>query len=146
MARILVAEDDTAVKSFVSRALAHRGHRVTSVEDGVQALEALDGDSFDLLITDIVMSSLDGIGLALKVAKDFPSLPVLLMTGYYAERQRAHNPEELICEVITKPFTLQKHCEAAEDAITAAQRPYPSTANQPPTPQKQPIRREKRTE
>src|SRR3546814_13437251 len=60
MARILVAEDDTAVKSFVSRALAHRGHRVTSVEDGVQALEALDGDSFDLLITDIVMPSLDG--------------------------------------------------------------------------------------
>src|SRR3546814_10326224 len=57
MARILVAEDDTAVKSFVSRALAHRGHRVTSVEDGVQALEALDGDSFDLLITDIVMRS-----------------------------------------------------------------------------------------
>src|SRR3546814_607065 len=87
MARILVAEDDTAVKSFVSRALAHRGHRVTSVEDGVQALEALDGDSFDLLITDIVMPSLDGIGLALKVAKDFPSLPVLLMTGYSAERQ-----------------------------------------------------------
>jgi CheY-like chemotaxis protein len=72
MARILVAEDDTAVKSFVSRALSHRGHKVTSVEDGVQALEALDRDSFDLLITDIVMPSLDGIGLALKVAKDFP--------------------------------------------------------------------------
>src|SRR3546814_4088433 len=71
MARILVAEDDTAVKSFVSRALTHRGHKVTSVEDGVQALEALDGDRFDLLITDIVMPSLDGIGLALKVAKDF---------------------------------------------------------------------------
>ena len=49
MARILVAEDDTAVKSFVSRALTHRGHKVTSVEDGVQALEALDSDSFDLL-------------------------------------------------------------------------------------------------
>src|SRR3546814_3535861 len=59
MARILVAEDDTAVKSFVSRALTHRGHKVTSVEDGVQALEALDGDRFDLLITDIVMPSLD---------------------------------------------------------------------------------------
>jgi len=121
MARILVAEDDTAVKSFVSRALAHRGHKVTSVEDGVQALEALDRDSFDLLITDIVMPSLDGIGLALKVAKDHPALPVLLMTGYSAERQRAHNLEELICEVITKPFTLQEICEAAEAALTAEQ-------------------------
>ena len=121
MAQILVAEDDTAVQSFVSRALVHRGHKVTSVEDGVQALEALDRDRFDLLITDIVMPSLDGIGLALKVAKDFPELPVLLMTGYSAERQRAHNLEELICEVITKPFTLQEICEAAEAALTAEQ-------------------------
>ncbi len=120
MAHILVAEDDTAVQSFVSRALAHRGHKVTSVEDGVQALEALggSGSEFDLLITDIVMPSLDGIGLALKVAKDHPSLPVLLMTGYSAERQRAHNLEELICEVITKPFTLLEICEAAEAALT----------------------------
>jgi DNA-binding NtrC family response regulator len=121
MARILVAEDDNAVQSFVSRALVHRGHKVTSVEDGTQALEALGRDSFDLLITDIVMPSLDGIGLALKVAKDFPSLPVLLMTGYSAERQRAHNLEELICEVITKPFTLQEICEAAEAALEAEQ-------------------------
>ena len=119
MAQILVAEDDTAVQSFVSRALAHRGHKVTSVEDGVQALEALDSSSFDLLITDIVMPSLDGIGLALKVAKDFPAMPVLLMTGYSAERQRAHNLEELICEVITKPFTLLEICEAAEAALSS---------------------------
>lgn len=119
MADILVAEDDTAVQSFVARALAHRGHNVTSVEDGVQALEALGGGSrYDLLITDIVMPSLDGIGLALKVAKEYPSLPVLLMTGYSAERQRAHNLEELICEVITKPFTLLEICEAAEAALT----------------------------
>ena len=91
------------------------------MEDGTKALEALGRDSFDLLITDIVMPSLDGIGLALKVAKDHPALPVLLMTGYSAERQRAHNLEELICEVITKPFTLQEICEAAEAALTAEQ-------------------------
>ncbi|MCG8354859.1 MAG: response regulator [Kiloniellales bacterium] len=118
MARILIAEDDVAVQSFVSRALVHRGHDVTTVDDGVQALEVLDEDAFDLLITDIVMPGLDGIGLALKVARDHPSLPVLLMTGYSAERQRAHNLEELICQVVTKPFSLKEICEAAEDALT----------------------------
>ena len=126
MARILLAEDDTAVQSFVSRALVHKGHDVTAVEDGIQALEALGGglddafddDGFDLLITDIVMPGLDGIGLALKVARDYPDLPVLLMTGYSAERQRAHNLEELICQVVTKPFSLKEICEAAEDALT----------------------------
>ncbi|MGF1609476.1 MAG: response regulator [Kiloniellales bacterium] len=117
MARILIAEDDAAVQSFVTRALIHKGHEVTAVEDGLQALEALD-DGFDLLITDIVMPGLDGIGLALRVARDFPELPVLLMTGYSAERQRAHNLEELICEVVTKPFSLQQICDAAEAAMT----------------------------
>ncbi len=117
MSRILIAEDDIAVQSFVSRALLHRGHQVTVVDDGVQALEVLGGAEFDLLITDIVMPGLDGIGLALKVARDYPRLPVLLMTGYSAERQRAHNLEELICQVVTKPFSLQQICEAAEDAL-----------------------------
>jgi CheY-like chemotaxis protein len=80
MARILLAEDDKAVQSFVSRALAHRRHSVTAVDDGLQALEALDQAGFDLLITDIVMPGLDGIALALKVARDHPNLPILMMS------------------------------------------------------------------
>ncbi len=118
MARILVAEDDEAVQTFVGRALAHRGHEVTTVDDGIQALERLSGDRFDLLITDIVMPGLDGIGLALRVARDYPELRVLLMTGYAAQRERAHNLEALIFEVIPKPFTLRQICDAAEQAMT----------------------------
>ena len=117
MARILLVEDDKAVQSCVARALAHRGHGVKAVDDGLQALEALGEAGFDLLITDIVMPGLDGIGLALKVARDRPELPVLLMTGYSAERQRAHNLEELICRVITKPFSLEQICKAAEEVL-----------------------------
>lgn len=118
MARILVAEDDEAVRTFVVRALEHRGHAVEQVEDGLEALELLDtGARYDLLITDIVMPGLDGIALALKVARDVPDLPVLLMTGYSAERQRAHNLDELICRVITKPFTLKAICKAAEEVM-----------------------------
>ena len=135
MARILLAEDDKAVRSFVSRALAHRGHAVTAVDDGLQALEALheagDEAGFDLLITDIVMPGLDGIALALKVARDRPNLPVLMMTGYSAERQRAHNLNELICRVITKPFNLEQICKAAEEVLAAgptARLPEPAGA------------------
>jgi CheY-like chemotaxis protein len=118
MARILIAEDDLAVQNFVARALTHRGHEVGAVADGVQALEALQKKSYDLLVTDIVMPGLDGIGLALKVARDYPQLPVLLISGYAAERQRAHNLDELICKVVPKPFTLKEICDAAEQALT----------------------------
>ena len=49
-----------------------------------------------------------GIALALKAAKEYPDLPVLLMTGYAAERQRAHNLDALSQDIISKPFTLQE--------------------------------------
>ena len=120
MARILIAEDDIAVQSFVARALAHGGHSVQAVDDGIQALERLQREGYDLLITDIVMPGLDGIALALKVARDYPDLPVLLMTGYSAERQRAHNLEELICRGLTKPFTLKQICDVADQVLSEA--------------------------
>jgi CheY-like chemotaxis protein len=108
VATILLAEDDKAVREFVTRALRQDGHEVTAVGDGQQALNALEAASYDMLLADIVMPHVDGIALALKAARDYPHLPVLLMTGYAAERQRAHNLDALIQEVISKPFSLQE--------------------------------------
>lgn len=117
MAAILLAEDDRAVREFVTRALQHRGHEIVAVEDGLQALDVLQHRDFDLLVTDIVMPGMDGIALALKLAKDKPQLRILLMSGYSAERQRAHNLEELIHRVLPKPFTLQEICQAVDEAL-----------------------------
>jgi CheY-like chemotaxis protein len=118
MARILVADDDRAVGEFVRRALSHHGHDVTLVEDGIAALHALETqDPFALLLTDIVMPGMDGIALALKVARDYPELKVLLMSGYAAERQRAHNLDVLIQRVISKPFTLLELVRVVDEAL-----------------------------
>jgi two-component system, cell cycle response regulator CpdR len=117
MARILVAEDEGSVREFVARALRGRGHEVTAVEDGGSALEALEIEAYDLLLTDIVMPGLDGIALALKAGKEYPGMPVLMMTGFAAERQRAHNLSDLICRVITKPFTLKEICVAVSEEL-----------------------------
>ena len=117
MARILVAEDERAVREFVCRALDQEGHTVTSVEDGLQALSQLAIKEFDLLLTDIVMPGMDGIALALKVARDQPELPILLMSGYAMERQRAHNLDALIHDVVAKPFTLRQILDAVEKVL-----------------------------
>ncbi len=119
-ARILVAEDDSSVRTFVFKALSLRGHDVATVDDGVQALEALKKEAFQLLVTDIVMPGLDGIALALRVGRDYPDLPILLMTGYSAERQRAHNLDRLAIRFILKPFTLQQICDAVEETLSQA--------------------------
>ena len=62
--------------------------------DGAEALDTLqreDGE-FDLLLADIKMPVMDGIALALAAARDFPDLPILLMTGYADQRERASGP------------------------------------------------------
>ncbi len=61
------------MRAFFTRALESRDHEVPAVKNGSQALEALETASFDLLLTDIVMPQLDGIALALKVGKEFPT-------------------------------------------------------------------------
>lgn len=119
MARILVAEDERAVREFVCRALDQEGHTVTPVEDGLEALSLIAIKEFDLLLTDIVMPGMDGIALALKVARDNPQLPILLMSGYALERQRAHNLDSLIHEVIAKPFTLRQIIDAVTKVLKA---------------------------
>lgn len=108
MARLLVAEDDEAVRAFLEKAFELDGHQVTTAEDGAMALDILtrEGGGFDLLLTDIQMPVMDGIALALSVVRDHPGLPILLMTGYANQRERAHGLETLVEDVIMKPFSL----------------------------------------
>ncbi|MSP66905.1 MAG: response regulator [Alphaproteobacteria bacterium] len=116
MARILIAEDEPAVREFVTRALAQHRYQVTAVADGSLALEELRRAEYDRLLTDIVMPELDGIALALSAARDYPALRIVMMTGYAAERQRAHNLDALIHRVVPKPFSLQQICDAVAEA------------------------------
>ncbi len=119
MARILIAEDEDGVREFLTRALVHVGYEVTAVADGSEALQALQGASFDLLLTDIVMPELDGVALALKATKDYPELRIVLMTGYAAEQARAHNLDALVHEVVSKPFTMSEICAVVKSALAA---------------------------
>ena len=121
MARILLAEDEESLRELVARALTMDGHEVVQNCDGAAALDALTRDEgrYDLLLTDIRMPVMDGIALALSAARDYPALPILLMTGYADQRERASNLELLIHDVITKPFTLATICGAVREALGA---------------------------
>ncbi len=121
MARILIAEDDEAVRALVRRALELDGHAVVTAEDGGEALDRLqaEGGRFDLLLSDIRMPVMDGIALALAAARDFPALRILLMTGYAEQRERAHGLEAIVRDVVQKPFTLAEIRQAVAAALGA---------------------------
>ncbi|GAA0785043.1 response regulator [Roseibium denhamense] len=123
MARILLTEDDEAVRGFVKRALELDGHSVDSAEDGGEAVEALrrEQGNYDLLLSDIKMPIMDGIALALHTARDHPEMPILLMTGFADQRERANGLENLVHDVITKPFSLADIRKAVKDAISGIQ-------------------------
>jgi len=116
---ILIAEYDKGVREFVSRALERDGHRVTAVGDGTAALKVLAEGGFDLLLTDNVVPEMDGIALTLKVAKVYPDLKVLMMTGYTHEQQRVYSLGVLIHEGIPEPSTLLQVREATQQALAA---------------------------
>jgi two-component system, cell cycle response regulator CpdR len=124
MARILIAEDEEALRAMCARAVVIDGHDVETACDGSEALDLLTREDgrFDLLLTDIRMPIMDGIALALSAARDFPCLTIMLMTGYADQRERAHGLDALIHDVITKPFTLAALRGAVNEALAVRAR------------------------
>ena len=119
MARILIAEDEIAIRTFICRALKLRGHDAVGVSDGGAAVVEIEKGEYDLLLTDIIMPVMDGISLALKISSEHPKLPILMMTGFVHERQRAKDVSGLIHNVISKPFSLDEICHAVDEALNA---------------------------
>jgi CheY-like chemotaxis protein len=124
LARILLAEDEESVRTLVSRGLTQDGHVVTATADGAEALDVLvkQGGQFDLLLTDIKMPIMDGIALALSAARDYPHVPIVLMTGYADQRERASGLEALVQSIIAKPFTLAEIRFAVAAALAGGKR------------------------
>lgn len=106
MIKILLAEDDESMRLYLAKALERVGYDVTSVDRGTAALECLKTDSFDLLLTDIVMPEMDGIELAQHAAGIAPQMRVMFITGFAAVALKA-NKAAPTAKVLSKPFHLR---------------------------------------
>lgn len=106
MIRILLAEDDDAMRQYLARALERSGYEVTSVDRGTEALPLLETDRFDLLLTDIVMPEMDGIELAQHAQKIAPDMRVMFITGFAAVTLKAGKAVPQ-AKVLSKPFHLR---------------------------------------
>lgn len=108
MARILLADDEAASRDIAARALEGEGHQVACAQDGQDALDQLTGASppFDLLISDVQMPVLDGLGLTEQALAQFASLKVLLVSGFAGGIERADSMRGPRLRTFMKPFTL----------------------------------------
>ena len=106
MIRILVAEDEEAMRAYLARALQNAGYDVVAVDRGTHALPYLENEHFDLLLSDIVMPEMDGIELAQRCAEISPATKVMFITGFAAVTLKA-NREAPQAKVLSKPFHLK---------------------------------------
>ena len=105
------------VRAVAERALTRQGYTVMTAENGEAALELIAAsDRPDLLISDVVMPTMDGPTMVARVRQRYPDLPILFMSGY-AEEQLRRSIDLPRVAFLPKPFSVQQLAEAARAAI-----------------------------
>ena len=119
--RILLVEDEAPVRTIAAKTLVKRGYEVVEAEDGEEALEILkeNPESFDLIISDVVMPGLDGPGLLEKGRQYLGDARIVFISGY-AEEEFSHTlSKELDVSFLPKPFTLPQLAERVKEMLGA---------------------------
>lgn len=106
--KILVVDDEQSILKTLLDSLDALGYQADGVKDGKEALETIDNNNYDLVITDIMMPRLNGIQLLHLLKSKYPDLPVVIITGY----PLAYPPQKAIQEgasgYIAKPFRINQ--------------------------------------
>lgn len=120
-AKILLVEDEDAVRAFASRALSSRGYEVHEAINGAEALEVmeeLEGE-VDLIVSDVVMPEMDGPTLLRAIRKDYPDLKFVFMSGYAEEAFAKNLPEEEQGNFgfLPKPYSLKQLATTVKEML-----------------------------
>ncbi|RPF70662.1 hybrid sensor histidine kinase/response regulator [Aurantiacibacter spongiae] len=119
---ILLVEDEDMVRAVAERALTRAGYGVVTASDGDEGLDLVQqGGQFDLVVTDVVMPSMDGPAMAREIRKRSPDTPVLFMSGYAEEQLRGEIDIDNM-HFIAKPFSVKQIGEKVEAVLRAAHR------------------------
>jgi two-component system, cell cycle sensor histidine kinase and response regulator CckA len=118
--KIVLVEDDDAVRMFGARALRNKGYQVVEAKSGEAALDLIRGaaGSIELLITDVVMPQMDGPSLVREVRALDPAIKVIFMSGYAEEAFRQRLDRDPAIDFLAKPFTLKELAAKVKEVAT----------------------------
>ena len=118
----MVVDDEPSALKNLRRILEKEGHRVSTYSNPVRALERLQEESFDILLTDLRMPHLDGLGLLDQAKLAAPNLEVIIITGYPSLDDAVRATKKGACHFLAKPFTPQQVREMVARALAQKQR------------------------
>ncbi|RJR40922.1 MAG: response regulator [Desulfobacteraceae bacterium] len=117
MARILAIDDDAVTRATIRTFLEWKGHEVMEAPDGEAGLKLQHECPPDVIITDLAMPKLDGIGIIVRVRREHPTIGIVVISGkgsYYLSKARLLGADK----TLSKPFRLQELLEAVEELIS----------------------------
>ena len=110
-ATVLVVDDEPAIREVIATLLEDEGYLVRHAKDGLEALDAINGDEIDLIVSDVVMPRLDGASLVRKLRLRGHLMPVVLMSAVYADVDLPG-----VC-FVPKPFEIDRLLGVAASAL-----------------------------
>lgn len=113
--RVLVVDDEESVRNLVARTL-EKECEVETVADGPAAVNRLQAEDFDLLITDLRMPGMDGLSVIREIRRH-SGLPVIVLTGFSTEANAIEALNLGVTGYLTKPFRLERMIEMAHKAV-----------------------------
>jgi CheY-like chemotaxis protein len=116
---VLIVDDDPLILTVVDLMVRHAGHTARTACDGPAALDVLADATADIIVSDIRMPGMDGLELARLVRKDYPQIPIILMTGYLSEYSSGSASEIGVDGILKKPFKSTDLIAAISRAVPA---------------------------
>ena len=110
-ARVLVVDDEPSIRLLVTKALERHGFVCDTAADGVDALHKLEGNTYDLMVLDVMMPRLDGFGVIEKISGE--KLPKVLIMTAASPAVLKQLPRDRVDGVITKPFDIRELIDSA---------------------------------
>lgn len=117
--RILVVDDEPAIRHVMPLSLVQSGYHVDAAEDGEAAWQALQAKHYDLLITDHSMPKVTGVALVKMVRARDMSLPVVLISGQIPTEDLERHPWLRISAILPKPFALDALRDTVKNVLSA---------------------------
>ena len=106
--RVLIVDDEEMMRKLMGTFLSRLGHLCATAIDGVEALDKMKGSKIDAVVTDIKMPKMDGNALTSEISKQYPGLPVMVMTGFTEESSAITAISAGAREFIQKPFSFDE--------------------------------------
>ena len=108
MSRILVVDDESLMREFISESLSSKGYEVDAAENGAKALELINSETYDLILTDFKMPKVTGMDVLRKAVEKMPGVKVVIMTAYGTIENAVEAMKIGAFDYITKPFGVEE--------------------------------------